>query len=46
MRPARPGRASPDLFRDRLDAIINMKHLLIRLAETTPRSEFDESFGQ
>ncbi|MGH1482874.1 MAG: IS5 family transposase [Geminicoccales bacterium] len=46
MKPVRPGRSSPDLFRERLDAIINMKHPLVRLAGVMPWSAFDESFGK
>lgn len=30
MRPARPSRANPDLLRERLDAIIDIKHPLGR----------------
>ena len=46
MKPVRLGRTNPDLFRQRLDAIINMKHPLVRLAEAMPWSDFDESFGK
>ncbi len=46
MKPARPGRASGDLFRERLDAIIDMRHPLVRLAGLMPWADFDESFGQ
>ena len=33
MKPTRPGRASGDLFRERLDAIIDMRHPLVRLQQ-------------
>ena len=46
MKPARPGRASDDLFRERLDAIIDMRHPLVRLAGLMPWADFDESFGK
>ena len=43
MNPARPGRASGDFFRDRLDAIIDMRHPLVRLAGLMPWSDFEEA---
>ena len=46
MKPVRRGRANPDLFRERLDAIIDMRHGLVRLAGLMPWSDFDESFGK
>ncbi len=46
MKPVRRGRSSPDLFRERLDAIIDMRHGLVRLAGLMPWSDFDESFGK
>ena len=46
MRPIRRGRTNPDLFRERLDAIIDMGHGLVRLAGLIPWSAFDESFGK
>lgn len=46
MKPARPGRASGDLFRERLDAIIDMRHPLVRLGALMPWADFDESFGK
>jgi len=36
---------SPDLFRSRLDQIVNMKHELILLAEQINWSQFEEAFG-
>jgi hypothetical protein len=36
----------PDLFRERLDAIIDMRQSLVRLAALMPWSAFDENFGQ
>ncbi len=46
MKPARPGRASGDLFRERLDAIIDMRHPLVRLGALMPWADFDTSFGR
>jgi IS5 family transposase len=46
MKPVRRGHANPDLFRERLDAIIDMRHGLVRLAGSIPWSSFDESFGK
>ena len=46
MKPARPGCASGDFFRERLDAIIDMRHPLVRLGEVMPWPDFDESFGK
>ncbi len=46
MKPVRRGRSNPDLFRERLDAIIDMRHGLVRLADLMPWSDFDESFGK
>ena len=46
MKPVRRGRSNPDLFRERLDAIINMRHGLVRLSALMPWSTFDESFGK
>ncbi len=46
MKPVRRGRSNPDLFRERLDAIIDMRHGLVRLAGLMPWSDFDESFGK
>ena len=45
MKPARPGRASGDLFRERLDAMIDMRHPLVRLAGLVPWADFDQRFG-
>ena len=46
MKPVRRGRSNPDLFRERLDAIIDMRHGLVRVAGLMPWSAFDESFGK
>ena len=46
MKPSRPGRASGDFFRDRLDAIIDMRHPLVRLAGLIPWSDFEVRFGK
>ncbi len=45
MEPTRPGRASGDLFRERLDAIIDMRHSMVRLADLVPWADFDQRFG-
>ncbi len=44
MRPSRPSSGKNDLFRDRLDAIINPRQALVRLAGVIP-ARFDEAFG-
>ena len=46
MKPVRRGRSNPDLFRERLDAIIDMRHGLVRLAGLMPWPAFDETFGK
>jgi IS5 family transposase len=45
MKPAKPSRKADDLFRERLDAIINQEHALVRLGCLLPWSDFDSSFG-
>ncbi len=45
MRPSRPSSGKNDLFRDRLDAIINPRQALVRLAGVIPWARFDEAFG-
>ena len=46
MQPSKQSRGGKDLFRERLDAIIDLKHPLVRLAELVPWSEFDAAFGR
>jgi IS5 family transposase len=46
MKPKKPHRRDADLFRERLDAIIDTEHKLIRLSTLMPWSEFDEAFGR
>ncbi|ESY64914.1 transposase IS4 [Mesorhizobium sp. LNHC252B00] len=46
MLPSRPSRNRNDLFRERLDAIINMRHPLVRLSGLMPWARFDETFGR
>jgi IS5 family transposase len=46
MRPTRPPSGKVDLFRERLEAIIDPHHALVRLAELVPWSRFDEAFGR
>ena len=46
MKPFGRGGSNSDLFRERLDAIIDMHHILVRLAAFMPWSAFDESFGK
>ncbi|TIM52123.1 MAG: IS5 family transposase, partial [Mesorhizobium sp.] len=45
MLPARPSSGKSDLFRERLDAIINPRHPLVRLSALMEWSRFDEAFG-
>ena len=45
MRPSKPSRRTDDLFRERLDAIIDREHALVRLGRLVPWSDFDTSFG-
>ena len=45
MEPSKQSRGGKDLFRERLDAIIDLKHPLVRLAGLVPWSDFDEAFG-
>lgn len=45
MRPSRPSAGHADLFRERLDNIINPCHPLVRLAGVVPWDRFDEAFG-
>ena len=46
MLPSRPSSGKNDLFRERLDAIINMDHPLVRLSDLMPWDDFDEAFGR
>ena len=46
MKPSKPSRRGGDLFRERLDAIIDMGHPLVRLGELVPWGGFDEAFGR
>ncbi|MET4038171.1 IS5 family transposase [Bradyrhizobium sp. RT4a] len=46
MLPSRPSRDKNDFFRDRLDAMINMKHPLVRLSALMPWARFDKAFGR
>jgi IS5 family transposase len=46
MEPSKQFRGDEDLFRERLDAIIDLKHPLVRLAGLVPWSDFDEAFGR
>ena len=45
MRPIRPSSGKHDLFRERLDAMINMKHRLVKLAGVIDWPGFDQAFG-
>ena len=45
MRPCEPSSGKNDLFRERLDAIINSRHPLARLSGLMAWSRFDEAFG-
>ncbi len=46
MQSSKRSRGGKDLFRERLDAIIDLKHPLVRLSELVPWSEFEEGFGR
>jgi len=46
MNPAKPSRKTDDLFRERLDVIINREHALVRLGRLVPWADFDTSFGK
>ena len=46
MRPSRPPSGKSDLFRERLEAIIDPRHALVRLAGLVPWSRFDDAFGR
>lgn len=47
MRPKRPPRSrAEDLFRDRLDAIIDLRHELVRLGALIDWAGFDDAFGR
>jgi IS5 family transposase len=46
MKPKKHLRRDADLFRERLDAIIDMRHKLIHLSGMMPWAAFDEAFGK
>ncbi len=46
MNPSKQSSGDRDLFRERLDAIIDLRHPLVRLAGLMPWADFDESFGK
>lgn len=46
IQPSKQSHRGKDLFRERLDAIIDLKHPLVRLAELVPWSDFDAAFGR
>jgi transposase, IS5 family len=46
MRPSRPSSGKVDLFRERLEAIIDPRHRLVRLAGLVPWSRFEDAFGR
>ena len=46
MRPSHPSSGKNDLFRERLEAIIDLRHPLVRLAGLVPWSRFDDTFGR
>ncbi|MDD9928984.1 MAG: IS5 family transposase [Rhodospirillaceae bacterium] len=45
MKPSTPSRRSGDLFRERLDHIIDLAHPLVRLASVVPWARLDAAFG-
>src|SRR3546814_8003670 len=46
MAPKKPGQSSDDLFRNRLEAMIDMDHPLVKLAGLVDWSRFDVAFGR
>jgi IS5 family transposase len=46
MNPSKQSRSGKDLFRERLDAIIDMRHSLVRLGALVPWGDFDKDFGK
>ena len=46
MQPSKQSHGGEDLFRERLDAIIDLKHPLLRLAGLVPWSDFEAAFGR
>lgn len=46
MRPSRPPSGKSDLFRERLEAIIDLRHPLVQLAGLVPWSRFEDTFGR
>jgi len=47
MRPSKPSASGGgDLFRERLDAIIDLEHALARLSGIVPWADFDAAFGK
>jgi IS5 family transposase len=45
MRPSRPSSGKSDLFRERLDSIINLEHSLVQMGAVIPWDRFDHAFG-
>ncbi len=46
MKPSKRAHHDADLFRERLDSIIDMTHSLVRLSRIVPWSAFDDAFGK
>jgi hypothetical protein len=46
MRPSHPSSGKSDLFRERLEAIIDPRHALVLLAGLVPWPRFDDAFGR
>ena len=46
MRPSKRNKRCGDLFKERLAAIIDMNHSLVRLSGLMPWDEFDAEFGR
>ena len=46
MRPSKPSGGGADLFRERLDNLLDLDHALVRLAGLMPWPSFDEVFGK
>ncbi len=46
MKPTKQSDGGKDLFRERLEAIIDMRHPLVRLGDLVPWADFEKDFGK
>lgn len=46
MQPKKPAPRSDELFRSQLDNMINMEHVLVKLAKLIDWSRFDVAYGR